>query len=524
MLKARYIAMLPLFAAAILGGCKEDDIEVGDSYDRPINVAAPVVNAKSTAMDLMRRWLGGTEWYADDEGVLYTTSEKSYTLTAEEILKSDGINFNANQTLPAGFKNSFSVESVLNSQEDQRIDKIKVLSGYLVIYSPAYETTGTARLTLDEVVDSQGNKLAKDWDLSSGINAKVDLSGYIITPKQSTGKSYLTPTIAVNNRGSESIDFSVEAMTVDFKVDEATGYFGRQVLLDEDTSVRIVAFDRDDFPEGMFFKGTSADVTLASTVGAPLYWKMGTLNFYSRDGKSTALDYSPEAKQIEQQSFADFSQSGSLKEQTLSIHLDDDNSNIEELLNAHPAKYSYSMDLVANPDGEVSGETNFVTSNSSIVTDVNVVLPLWFRISSLDREEMLDLDFSDIFDDETIDYVDTVSIKLTTDNGLPIKIRAQAYFMVGDDVVAGKLFDDFTVIGETPTLDSDDKVTAASHTVVRQPVLGSDIKKYYELGVDKLKFLLNVTTEDTGDRYVKVYQDYKLNSKVSLDIASSIKD
>lgn len=524
MLKARYIAMLPLLAAAILGGCKEDDIVVGDSYDRPINVAAPVVNAKSTAMDLMKRWLGGTEWYADDEGVLYTTSEKSYTLTAEEILNSDGIKFHANQTLPAGFKNSFSVESVLNSQDDQRIDKIKVLSGWLVIVSPAYETAGTARLTIDEVVDQQGNKLAKDWDLASGINTKIDLSGYVITPKQSTGKSYLTPTVAVSNRGDASIDFVIDAMTTDFKVDEATGYFGRQVLLDESTSVRIVAFDRNDFPDGMFFKGTSADVTLASTVGAPLYWKMGALNFISRDGKSTALDYSTEAQNIDQQSFADFSQTGTLKEQSLSIHIDGDNSNIDALINSHPAKYSYSMDLIANPDGEVAGETNFVTSKSAINTDVNVVLPLWIRISSLDREEMLDLDFSDIFDDETIDYVDTVSIKLTVDNGLPIKIRAQAYFMVGDDVVAGKLFDAPTIIGETPTLDSDDKVTAFSHTVVRQSVPGSDIKKYYEMGVDKLKFMLNITTEDTGDRYVKVYQDYKLSSKVSLDIASSIKD
>lgn len=516
--------MLPLFAAAILGGCKEDDIVVGDSYDRPINVAAPVVNAKSTSMDLMRRWLGGTEWYADDEGVLYTTSEKSYTLTADELLNSDGIKFYVNQTLPAGFKNSFSVESVINSQADQRIDKIKVLSGWLVIYSPAYETVGTARLTIDEVVDPQGNKLAKDWDLASGLNAKIDLSGYVITPKQSTGKSYLKPTVAVSNRGSSSIDFVLEAMTSEFKVDEATGYFGRQVLLDESTSVRIVAFDRDDFPEGMFFKGTSADVTLTSTIGAPLYWKMGTMSFMSRDGKSTNLDYSAEAKQISQQSFADFTQNDTLKEQTLSIHVDEDNSNIGEIINSHPAKYSYSMDLIANPDGEVAGETNFVTSNSVIKTDVDVVLPLWMRITSLDREEMLDLDFSDIFDDETIDYVDTMSIKLTVDNGLPIKIRAQAYFMVGDDVVAGKLFDEPTVIGDTPTLDSDDKVTAPAHTVVRQSVPGSDIKKYYEMGVDKLKFLLNITTEDTGDRYVKVYQDYKLTSKVSLDIASSIKD
>ena len=37
---------------SMASGCKEDEIELNDDYNRPFNIAAPIINAESSAKAL----------------------------------------------------------------------------------------------------------------------------------------------------------------------------------------------------------------------------------------------------------------------------------------------------------------------------------------------------------------------------------------------------------------------------------------------------------------------------------------
>ncbi len=534
MSRTTYIAALMAALTAGHSGCKEDEVTIDDSFDRPLNAAAPIVKAESSAKSLAEKWLSGTEWFADDEGVLMTTTTSTDSADADKVLKLRDLRISINETLTgsSGQLATTVPTSDWNSVEGQRLERIKIKSGTLDIYAKAMNgTRGDATLTLydknGEIKDRSGKALGATWSLSDGVRKIIDLSGCDIEPIGTTdGHWHLEARLEAKwqwQYNAETSTVEVHGAFSDIKVSEAYGYFGNHVVMNDINHTRIVAFDRSNFPEGVEFKGAYADINVESTVGAPMEWVMGKMTFTNRDNKKADLDYEPGTVNFPQQSYSDYLATNVLKPQTKEFHIDESNSNIYNVINLHPTKYEYGMSLVANPEGEVAGEKNFITETSGFKTEVKTTLPLWIRVKKLEYTDGVDIDFKDIFDDDNIDYVDSVKIKITVDNGLPLKAYAQGIFCSGS-VSVDNMFDGPTLICNTAQLDQSDKVTGTTRTETVKVLTHDDVKKYYSLGVDKLNFNVTVTTEDTGDRFVKIFQHYRITSKVSVEIASSAHD
>ena len=84
---------------SMASGCKEDEIELNDDYNRPFNIAAPIINAESSAKALAEKWLSGTSWTTDEDGVLMTTYTSADSAKAENILKLNDLSFYASGVL-----------------------------------------------------------------------------------------------------------------------------------------------------------------------------------------------------------------------------------------------------------------------------------------------------------------------------------------------------------------------------------------------------------------------------------------
>lgn len=533
MLKKNNIAILML-AALAAAGCKEDDIDISDEFNRPLNAAAPIVLAQSSALSLAERWLSGTEWFAGEDGTLTTTYISRETASADDILKLQDMVLNINESLlPTGEPMSFvRPTSYWDNVEGQRLDEVVVKSGTIHLVAPASEATGTVTMTLmdrnGDIKDESGNVLQTTWELSEGTTQDIDLTGYIISPigtEEEPVHWYLNTRFDLTNMSpTMGASFEARYTTDAIRARKAHGFFGNHIVLSDLSNVGLTVFDDDNRTDGVDFCGMSADVTLNSTVGTPLLWDMSSIRFSDSDSAVHTLEYKngSMAQSMGQQSYDDFLKSGILKPQSSSIHIDDSNSNISECFSRHPSKMSYDVDLIANPYGEVAGETNFVTEESGFEAEVKLTVPLWVRIRELIRHDEVELNLDDLFDDENIDYVDSVKISIITDNGLPMKLYVQGYFRAGDEVV-GQLFDEMKVACGTAPLDANDKVTGTTHNVLNGLLTYEQVKRYYDQGVDNLMIETKVTTEDTGDRFVKIHKDYTIKGKVTAEVVSSAK-
>lgn len=516
---------------SMASGCKEDEIELNDDYNRPFNIAAPIINAESSAKALAEKWLSGTSWTTDEDGVLMTTYTSADSAKAENILKLNDLSFYASGVLaPAPGETSATATfqtSYWDSVEGQKLEHMRTRGGRLHIYPQVLGSrSNVATITLADkngaIKDDSGKELKVEWRMDQPTIQDVDLNGYTMEPLETAdGRWYLNVIITVNGlSGSETAYMEIDGGLYDVDVSEAYGYFGNHVVINDITSVRVVAFDRGDFPKEVEFKGSYADIDIESTVGAPLEWTMGKMTFSDTDGKETELDFSPGTVYFPQQSFDDYLASKTLIPQVKSFHIDESNSNIQDIINLHPAEYRYGMSLVANPHGETEGEKNFLSEEAGFRAVVRMSIPLWLKIKNLVHSEDVDLDFSDIFDDDNIDDVESMTIKITTDNGLPLKAMTQGYFRAGADII-DNLFDSPTLVCSTAKLDANDLVTAPTRTEIVKTLTHDQVRRYYDTGVDRLTFETTVTTEDTGDRFVKIYKSYGIKTKVTVDIASS---
>lgn len=524
-----------VLASALLlltaGGCKEDDIYVSDKFDRPLNAAAPIVKIEGTAKGAMERWMENTKWEADEDGLLKLIYVSRDSANATDAVKLADITFSGKGTaVPSTADNNANATlrtSYWDSEDGQRFDYIKLGGGTLRVTSPAYPSTaGTAKLRVRDkngvIDDATKRNMSASWALSDGIDSLIDLTGFEVEPLKTADGHYYVSVVVEFTDINGSVDYEVNGVYQDMKIAEARGYFGNHYMLSDVSRMTISAFDELDYAQGIEFWDAKVDVALSSTVGAPLEWDLGDITYYNGHGKKNGTLATARSVKFPQQSYADFVSTGTLTPQTQSFQFNQDNSNIFDAVNAHPRTYDFTQSLIANPDGEVDGETNFVTSDSYFSSEVKTTIPLWVRISKLSYSEKADFDFQDIFDDENIEYVDTLKLKITSDNGMPVKCYAQGFFLA-DGKAVGELYDDYTVVALTAPLDANDVVTGTSHKETVKVLTQEDIRKYYELGVDELYFDCYVTTEDTEDRFVKIFSHYTTQVKLSVEISSSVK-
>ena len=170
------------------------------------------------------------------------------------------------------------------------------------------------------------------------------------------------------------------------------------------------------------------------------------------------------------------------------FELTKENSNIDVVLGSGPIAIDYDVNAFTNPDS-LTDIRGFITDSSYYKVRVDVELPLYARAANFLAQDSIDLDLSDF------DGADYAEFKLVSENGLPLDVDVQAYFLDVNGAVIDSLLDDRQRLVEGAPVDEDGNALEANTTTT---FVGISEERFAKIKAAN-KILLNAVFSTVND-------------------------
>lgn len=187
-----------------------------------------------------------------------------------------------------------------------------------------------------------------------------------------------------------------------------------------------------------------------------------------------------------------------------SVVFSDDNANLRELSGLFPDEATLEY------QGSVEPGLGFITDSSRLRIAVRTEVPLDLRARGVSYRDTSDLTFSW----PQADMVEEAQLKLITENGLPLELVCQVYFLDDDAQVVDSL------------LDASDRLLAAApvgpdgfvrDTARRELLITVPIERYRRISTtNQVSYRLAIQTSEQGNRLVKFTNQNTLGLKLGL--------
>lgn len=199
------------------------------------------------------------------------------------------------------------------------------------------------------------------------------------------------------------------------------------------------------------------------------------------------------------------------------------NSNLPALISMPPDEIRYGGQAVMNPGGNDGSRNNYIFSNSRLLADMEIEVPVELRMSNLTFADTTDNFLEDVFKEGSeLNWQDFELFKLEFEmkNGFPlgvslkISLRDSASGNIVSPIEAQDLFK------PAPVDENGKAVGAASSSAsltFTQDFFNSS------KSADKIIFEFTLNTTDNGTKDVKIYSDYRIDYKASLIMKPDIK-
>jgi hypothetical protein len=209
----------------------------------------------------------------------------------------------------------------------------------------------------------------------------------------------------------------------DFEIKFAKGYFGKEVF---DAPADIINIDFfDNWKRGeVRFEDPRMTVTLDNSFGIPVRSVTKVADVISVNGSRLALK-SPLTEGVDI-NYPKLTEIGQTKRTV--VVLDKNNSNIKDVISANPVSIEYDIDGLTNPD-PTQRAVGFMTDSSAFKLQVELDLPLHVSATTFEVTDTFDVNFNK--DSE----LKTAEIKILSDNGMPIDLILQGYFLNNNQIL-----------------------------------------------------------------------------------------
>ncbi len=187
------------------------------------------------------------------------------------------------------------------------------------------------------------------------------------------------------------------------------------------------------------------------------------------------------------------------------------NSNIRPFVENLPDKLSYSLQIITNPLGNVSGSNDFIFSDHLLKAQLNMEIPLSLMANNLTLVDTLALNISN---KDNVQNVHSGTLTLFAENGFPFNAGLQMYLLNDQHAIADSIFGYANTIDQAP-VNSSLRVTDKKLTKIIIPVSESKMKLLYDTKHIALKVKFNTSAQPN---YVKIYSDYTIDVKLVGDI------
>jgi hypothetical protein len=361
------------------------------------------------------------------------------SLRVQAIDGSGGVPVSVTVSNEARFTDEFETEEF---GRNEQLDSVVVKSGVLRIESTHnFPTSGSFTLTINSLV-REGEPLTRtyQWDRDEvdpdfEVFELIDISGYTIDLTDDGNERNLFVyeqefTITYENE----IVTVLDQLTTELFLENLSfyGVFG-------DLRTRELEGERDTIELDLFKNIQSGMVFLDNPTL--------TLTFQNSYGLSIAADFEQlmtisaqgERREIMGSILSDqpiiaangFDNVGG--NTTTAIILDNSNSNIEEMLSILPTQIVVTFDGVVNPGGLENN--SYALDSSEISAELQLDLPLQGVSNDLVIQNEYDFSGSDLEDINQIEFV------FRSENGFPLDVNLQAYFLTNAGDTLASLFD-----------------------------------------------------------------------------------
>lgn len=356
------------------------------------------------------------------------------------------------------------------------------------------------------------------------VNAFIDLTNYTIDFSGTNGNvsNTLVENYIINVHSSAQPD-SIrpnQSITGDFTFKDiipqyAQGYFGNQnVVVGPDTT----AFDVFGNIQSGILNLNSADVKLriVNEFGVSMRATIGNLTSVSTpNATSTALTSTVVGNAYNLNGAINNGPNLPVTPATKTITLNNNNSNIKDLIGILPDQFIYQINTQLNPGGNLGGNNDFAYYGTAFKAYLNADIPLHFSASNLVLTDTTEINVSTL---SQLDNVNHGQLILTATNSYPFAIDLQGYLLDANKNVLEPLFATPNTI-QQPPLDANFKVIAPLKSKLTVPLTAGKIAN-----LKNARYIRYLATFNSAAQpnQIKFYSHYTLDILLTADINYTI--
>lgn len=307
--------------------------------------------------------------------------------------------------------------------------------------------------------------------------------------------------------GTENLSFSYNFSGMEFE--NAKGYFGQQNLGISNDTILLRLFESTT--AGHFeLTHPSVKFIVDNEFGFPLrinFAEMKTINMET--GQEYPLTGFPPVFNV-----AAPTTMGNISTSTLLLNTSN-TANLTTIISPVPKYFYFEANALSNPSGPVP-PLNFVEHDSKFTVRTEVELPLEGLAYGFELRDTVDFNFN-----ENVDQIESVMFRVISDNGFPIAFKAQMTFMDQNYVPLFTIYGSPKDVLQAGLVDNEGKVYQRTKAITDATLAEGQIA----LLPDAKYILINgiaQTLEATNGEIVKIYDTYKLNLKLAMQVQGNL--
>lgn len=307
--------------------------------------------------------------------------------------------------------------------------------------------------------------------------------------------------------GTEELNFGFNFTNMEFE--NVLGYFGQQNLGISNDTILLRLFE--SATTGHFeLTNPSVKFIVDNSFGFPVrinFAEMKTINVET--GQEFLLTGFPSTFNINSPATM-----GATETSTLTLNTAN-TSNLTTIISPVPKFFYFEANALSNPNGAVP-PLNFVEDDSKFTVRTEVELPLEGLAYGFELRDTVDFNFN-----ESTEMIESVMFRVISDNGFPVDFKAQMTFM---DENYNPLF---TIYGTPQDVLKAALVDNAGKVYQRtKAITDATINEVQIALLPNAKYILingiAQTLEATNGEIIKLYDTYKLNLKLAMQVQGNL--
>lgn len=487
---ARFLAIL--FLGSAIASCSlidQSDKIIGPDWEP--SFAVPVLNTEFSMSDVLTKLDSNSFVQTDAQGLLSIVYEDQISTTSAGPL------FDLPDVLVPMFDTTQQVGFPIEG-----ITALGIKQG-LLNYSFESVGVGAHELVVQIPEASQNGAVYEkvvSFNAPGTFAGSLDLTGYDLDLAQGTMtfKYFARPTGSSDRLPLPSFFFEI----TDLEYDQVNGYMGTQSLEIGTDSTNLDIFA--DMGSGEFrFNDPRISLHVDNSYGVPIEVKARNFSIKTENG-TIGLDHAGLTTGI----VLNYPELGAVgSSATTLIDINKENSNLPDLLAAKPQGFVYDLGATLHPEGD-STQTGFVLDDSGFDLGLTIEIPLDVQLNELTFEQDLGVEM------EQIDQVESAVLTLITDNGFPLELVLQAYFLDAQGAVQDSLFDGPSQLLSAASVDQNGRVSESAPLSIDIEL--SPQRWYFLQNSAEIRVKAEIASTQQGTVPVKFYDDYSLGVKLGV--------